>query len=367
MPDNSGGEVSSEGLHTCVSAISLYSDVIESSRGNALTRSKMLRRSGFVASSKSEILLEFLRRFELISEMLCDRAVGGQKFIFLLGIELAKACCKIQNCRKGRDVDHRTKRLGLTRAHRFQLSWSHVDTLRFRWWLAGSTIHALRPILYLALMQKLGSKSWIPWVVSFFIDVLSEALSTHPKFVSKHTGKNASQQQSSQTCSVAGDSYEVKGVDVENPAHGGDELRTTSSQASILNHQTFVEQQERTKGTSKESKNLLRRQMRAEAIELILQKEIQRRRGLLLLYLFRPPVFQILLVPLVFPQSLTLLRSFDEVLQIKLLHRATSRIPIAGSLLGNDGSLYGCLDCAAGVLLDMLMSLGRYYFYTSGT
>ncbi|EKX41891.1 hypothetical protein GUITHDRAFT_153679 [Guillardia theta CCMP2712] len=332
MPDNSGGEVSSEGLHTCVSVISLYSDVIESSRGNALTRCKMQRRSGFISNSKSEVLLEFIRRFELISEMLCDRALANRKFMLLLIIELAKACCKIQNCRKGREINYRSDSLGLTRAHRFQLSWSHVDIQRFRWWLAGSSIHALRPVVYLALMQKFGNKSWIPWITSFFIDALSEALSTHPNFLSKQTIKNMSHQ-SFQGCTVADDSNKPK-------SYGTKEMDTSrepqSSEASELDLQAVVDDEPRVEGTRREMKDLHRLQMRAAAIELILQKEIQRRRGLLLLYLFRPPVFQTLLVPL-----------------IKLLQRLTSRIPILGALIG--------------VLLEMLMSLGRYYFYTAGT
>ena len=261
----------------------------------------MQRRSGFISNSKSEVLLEFIRRFELISEMLCDRALANRKFMLLLIIELAKACCKIQNCRKGREINHRSDSLGLTRAHRFQLSWSHVDIQRFRWWLAGSSIHALRPVVYLALMQKFGNKSWIPWITSFFIDALSEALSTHPNFLSKQTRKNMSHQ-SFQGCTVADNSNKHK-------YYGTKEMDTScepqSSEASELDLQAVVDDETRVEETRREMKDLHRLQMRAAAIELILQKEIQRRRGLLLLYLFRPPVFQTLLVPLVLTFTLT--------------------------------------------------------------
>jgi hypothetical protein len=71
-------------------------------------------------------------------------------------------------------------------------------------------------------------------------------------------------------------------------------------------------------------------------VELAMREEIQRRRGLLLLYLLRPPAFHALLEPLV-----------------QLLRRVLARVPVLGSM--------------AGVLLDMLLTLGRYYFYHSGT
>ena len=78
--------------------------------------------------------------------------------------------------------------------------------------------------------------------------------------------------------------------------------------------------------------------IRAEALEhnSLETTELGRRKGLLMLYLIRPPAMDILLKPL-----------------IALLRRILSRVPLVGSV--------------ANLLLDILVSLEHYYSYTSGS
>jgi hypothetical protein len=184
MPDNSGSEVTSESVHAVLSLVTLFTDSAEAAQGGAFARHKIEKRGGAAAEGTSETVLETVRRLELLMEMVADRMVGEtRKVPLLLAIEFIKTICRIRLTLQGRDLPGRGRRLGLRRSisliclMRQQLSRSNL-----RWWMAGSILHALRPLLYLAALQKYGSKSWAPWLLSLLVDIAAEITASRPIF-----------------------------------------------------------------------------------------------------------------------------------------------------------------------------------------
>ena len=75
------------------------------------------------------------------------------------------------------DVEQKGKRTGMTRATAFRLAHA-AHSRRFQWWLAGAILHALRPVVYLAALMLFGQRAWAPWFVSLLVDILAQALAT---------------------------------------------------------------------------------------------------------------------------------------------------------------------------------------------
>ena len=184
MPDNSGSEVTSTCIHAVLSLLSLYTDSAEAARGGAFARYKIERRGGAAAEGASETVLETVRRLELLMEMVADRMVGEtRKVPLLFAIEFIKTICRIRLTLRGRDLPGRGRRLGLRRnTSLICLMRRELSRSSLRWWMAGSALHALRPLLYLAALHKYGPKSWKPWLLSLLVDMAAEVTASRPMF-----------------------------------------------------------------------------------------------------------------------------------------------------------------------------------------
>ena len=331
MPDNSGGEVTSEFVHSTLSIMSLYSDAHEAACGGAFVHYKIEKRGGAAVRGMSESLLEGLRRLELLVEMIADRTIGiERKLPLLMALEFVKAACHISLSLQGRELPARGKRLGFQRT-RF-LQWLlHYELSRKskRRWIVGSVVHALRHLVYLAAIQKFGAKSWIPWILSLLVDLAAHSIASNQlpnaKTLSRghqHTQPTETEQPNQEPLvsvptrpdSPVQDSQPAEDIRVRNDEDGGSEEK----RSRIDNEGKLMAW-----GSVKD-------------VEQEMREEIQRRRVLLLLYLLRPPAFHIFLEPFV-----------------RFLQRLLLRVPILGSMFG--------------LILDMLLTLGRYNFYHSGT
>ena len=187
MPDNSGSEMTSEAVHAGLSLMTLLSDFDEAERGGAVARYRIEKRGGTAASGKSESLLQGMRCVELFLEMAADRTVGvTRKVPFLLALEFAKALCQISLSMRGRDLPTRGKRLGLQRTQSLLCQRQRqLSTAGQRFWTAGSVLHALRPLVYLAAMHRFGGKSWAPWFLSLLVDLAADVAASRPLFHAK--------------------------------------------------------------------------------------------------------------------------------------------------------------------------------------
>jgi hypothetical protein len=339
MPSGGGGEMASEGVQTFVSLLSLYSDAVQSS--SALGRFQVMRTGG--SSSVRcipSIFLEAIRRIELLAEMLSGRILGGQDgtFKILFVFEMLKAICKIYLCYRGQDIDQRGMKTGFAKSNAFRVlrdlgaakSLSPVTTNSLKWWLAGTTVHALRPVVYLASIVLLGSNRyartrWGPWLLSLVLDLVAHCIASRAKlgrnFLAikasdsslRHLDNSKAMEQSPAAASPAPSTLDTPSSE-----------REESSMAIIPRQALFQD----------EVSNDIQAEAREHtALETV---ELGRRKGLLMLYLIRPPAMDVLLKPL-----------------IALLRRILSRVPLVGSV--------------ANLLLDILVSLEHYYSYTSGS
>jgi hypothetical protein len=342
MPSGGGGEMASEGVQTFVSLLSLYSDAVQSS--GALGRFQVMRTGG--SSSVRcfpSIFLEAIRRIELFAEMTAGRILGGQDgtFKILLVFEILKALCKIYLCYRGQDIDQRGSKTGFAKSRGFRVRRDHTDlggakslspasTRALTWWLAGTSVHALRPVVYLASIVILGSNRhartrWGPWLLSFVLDLVAHCVASRSKHWRKsqiidsplrHLEKGKTGEPTSPAASQGAAAPST----LDTPSTESEE----SSLALIPRKALFQDE--------------ALADLRAEALEhnSLETAELGRRKGLLLLYLIRPPAMDVLLKPL-----------------IAVLRRILGRVPLVGSV--------------ASLLLDLLVSLEHYYSYTSGS
>lgn len=343
MPDNSGSEMTSETVHTALSLISLYTDSDEAERGGAFARYKVEKRGGTAVRGVSDSMLETMRRIQLLVEMAAERTIGDTKKVpLLLVIEFIKALCRINNSVKGRDLAARGRRLGLQRSKAMQSLVHAMPRADLAAWAAGSALHALRPLVYLAALMRYGAKSWRPWLLSLLVDVAAEVAAGRPVFRAALARKRQQEQralaaesrqeeEAAVVCDyeAAAAVREYEAAEAAGAAKGDATARGLAALNCTANNRAELSPSEGGIYTSAVCGGV-------SDVELAMREEIQRRRGLLLLYLLRPPAFHALLEPLV-----------------QLLRRVLARVPVLGSM--------------AGVLLDMLLTLGRYYFYHSGT
>mmetsp|Transcript_39032 Transcript_39032/g.96052 ORF Transcript_39032/g.96052 Transcript_39032/m.96052 type:complete len:365 (+) Transcript_39032:128-1222(+) len=325
MPDGGSTELTSEAVHTGVSIISLFADVVTSRRG-ALARHRVVAKGGIAPSCAIEVWLEAAKRIELLVEMAAERTPGKRmKFALLTSLELFKALCRIWLATRGLDLDQRGRSTGLALAGAFKVSRNVRSDPRLRWWILGTTVQALRPVIYLAAVRAFGERSWIPLAISLFLDLLSEALSTfaQPQAGARRTGAEGGAHASGDASKDDGQPGGGGASQAEDEhAHAEGNLGSSTAAGGPA-----------ACGESATETGLAPVRRAGWQWE---QDELQRRRGLLLLYFLRPPLFTVLVRPL-----------------IEFLRRILARIPVIGSI------------CC--VVLDMIHSLGRYYFYSAGS
>ena len=327
MPAGGGGEIASEGIQTLVAVLSLYSDSVLS--GSAFGRFQVIKSGGNSAvRCFSGVFLEAIRRIELLAEMISERIWGGKGALkMLLFFELIKAICKIYLCYRGKDVDQKGSKTSMARAPGFlvcrdfmglKASDSFSD---LRWWLAGSVIHSVRPVIYLLAMIAVGTHNkavhsrtrWTPWLLSLFLDLVAHFVASKAS-----AARDAAKPRGPFGADDSG--QQGTGRPHQQPPAVNDQA---SGVGDIFRVALF--QEEECCDTSDVSEH--------NALE---RAELSRRKGLLLLYLLRPPAMDALLKPMV-----------------ALLRRIVGRIPLVGSV--------------ANLLLDLLVSLEHYYSYSSGS
>lgn len=291
----------------------------------------------------SGICLEALRRIELLAEMISERLFGGSGALkVLLFFEIIKCMCKIYLCYRGKDVDQKGPKTGLVRSIGFRVRrdfsrfkmFDSASADSLKWWFAGSFFHSLRPIVYILALLKTadGSKSrsrWPPWLLSLTLDLLAHFVSSKAiEIRNSRTATSSANPIMSHEESIKEASRTAPLSPCTTMAPDTNIISTTPNEGPIFKDLS------RNELFRDEEQEDLRAQVREHnALE---RTELSRRKGLLLLYLLRPPAMDAFLKPLV-----------------AILRRIIGRIPLVGSV--------------ANLLLDILVSLEHYYSYSAGS
>jgi hypothetical protein len=341
MPSGGGGEIASEGIQTVVSLLSLYSDSVLSN--GALGRFQVMKTGGSCSvRCFSGLCLEALRRIELLAEMLSERLFGGNGALkVLLMFEIIKAICKIYLCYRGKDVEQKGAKTGLARSSGFRVKrdFLHPKMLEsaesLRWWLAGTIFHSLRPVIYLAVLLKSRGGAnidrrkscWPPWLLSLILDLIAHFVAAKATEL-RSSGKSIFSDRP--TMSHATQSTDKGSQSPPTETTAPDPTGRTASPKD----ESGIQDLSRTAlFQDEEQEELKARIIEHNSLE---RAELSRRKGLLLLYLLRPPAMDAFLKPLV-----------------ALLRRVVGRVPLVGSV--------------ANLLLDLLVSLEHYYSYSAGS
>jgi hypothetical protein len=366
MPAGGGGEIASEGVQTFLSLLSLYADVIQSKSG-PLGRYQVTRKGGTAANSLSAICLEATRRIELFVEILAERFVGSRGTLkLLLTFELIKAICRIYLCFRGKDLDQRGTQTGLARAGGCRiersLAASSENAAALQWWFAGTTVHALRPVFYLAAVMLTGSRQsgytdsrWAPWIISLLLDWVAHHIASRaahnratkpakpqPANEISHPSPLNDPRESSKVSTSLNDTQEGADEEIDlksppvppvvspfSPSNDSVSLALCKATTLGLERQNLFNERDQTDDDDK---------VKSETVghTSLERMELSRRKGLLLFYLLRPPAMQMFLKPV-----------------IAFVRKLLGKIPILGSVVH--------------LLLDILISLEHYYSYSSGS
>lgn len=87
--------------------------------------------------------------------MAAERAYGKDRTIPILAlVELFKAACRVRASSQGHDLVQRGRHTGLIKARSFRAVRDPKGDPRLWWWVAGTAVYSLRPVIYLMTLRR---------------------------------------------------------------------------------------------------------------------------------------------------------------------------------------------------------------------